>query len=754
MQGAEGSCSGVAAALHCEASTTRGEDSMLKHNLEPDLKAARQHIARLALEGTTAAFQVFADSDRSRRRLARGLAGTLDSVVSELRQAQRDGCGVFVAVNETDGKGRKEGNITSCRAMFLDLDGTPLPATWPVNPDLINQTSSRDGVDKFQCWWFIEPTTDFARWRTFQELLADQFGGDPKCTLLTQVGRLSGFWHQKDRDQPFQVRIVYEGFEVGVRWGLDWLADKFGFDLNAVADGPATTELPILQEPPNGWDDPRDVARAVAHLEEASSWRPTSNGEVSLFSMAHALRDLGISPEKAEELIAEHLPFGYPSDWPDDHIVRKVANAYKYAKTDAGTRSVAATASSFADDIAIDDGTLPSAAQTFGFTPYASRDPKTVHARAWLYKPSYIRQFTTGTLSHGGVGKSTLLTAEALAMASGRALLGVEPIERLRVALWNGEDPMDELVRKVEAARKYYKLSAEDVDGWLFVDSGRDFPIQIATQDKTGTKVATPIVKKLIAALRDNKIDVLIIDPFVSSHAVSENDNTAIEQVSRTWNEIAEIANCAVHLAHHSVKARGRDSEGMDFRGGGAALAKLRHLRVLNPLSDKDAKSRGIPLNKAPLHFRADQGKGNLAPPSTADTWFKLDSISLENANRARDGWKAEPDFVGVVTSWTPPEPGLAPSDDLIETALIALGDQVWKKTSQSRAEWVGTPIAKVLGLSSEDEGHRKQIRSLIHSWVGQGILVERIPLESDAHGNKRPGYAAGKLPEVDDDEH
>jgi hypothetical protein len=36
------------------------------------------------------------------------------------------GAGVFVVINETDGKGRRNENITRVRSQFVDLDGAPL----------------------------------------------------------------------------------------------------------------------------------------------------------------------------------------------------------------------------------------------------------------------------------------------------------------------------------------------------------------------------------------------------------------------------------------------------------------------------------------------------------------------------------------------------------------------------------------------------------------------------------------------------
>ncbi len=391
----------------------------------------------------------------------------------------------------------------------------------------------------------------------------------------------------------------------------------------------------------------------------------------------------------------------------------------------------------------------PGPSRGFAFTAYKTRDPATIQPRQWLLKPDYVRQFTTGTLAHGGVGKSTLLTTEALAMASGKPLLGVSPRSRLKVALWNGEDPMDELVRKVEAARKHFRLAPEAVDGWLYLNSGRDLPITIARQDKTGTKIATPEVQALVASLINNKIDVLIVDPFVSTHQVAENDNSAIEQVARTWNEVAETANCSVHLAHHAVKARGRDAEGMDFRGGGAALAKLRRLRVLNPLQAKNAAAIGIRPEQAPQYFRSDTGKGNLSLPSANETWFQLISVDLCNGEEFGD----DSDLMGVVQQWVPPELDLDPSCEAIAAIFVEMGDKVWRKTAQAGEDWVGSPIAKVLKLDVKDSGVRKRIQQLVLGWDASGVLKLAKPQESDAHGNKREGYVAGKLPEDEDGE-
>lgn len=49
---------------------------------------------------------------------------------SELLKKINQGSGVFVAINQTDGNGRKKENVTKVRAFFVDLDGSPLESLY------------------------------------------------------------------------------------------------------------------------------------------------------------------------------------------------------------------------------------------------------------------------------------------------------------------------------------------------------------------------------------------------------------------------------------------------------------------------------------------------------------------------------------------------------------------------------------------------------------------------------------------------
>lgn len=235
-------------------------------------------------------------------------------------------------------------------------------------------------------------------------------------------------------------------------------------------------------------------------------------------------------------------------------------------------------------------------------TPYEWRDPASIAKREWLYGYLLVRKFVSATVSPGGVGKSSLIVAEALAAVSGKDLLGVAPRERLRVWLWNLEDPQEETERKVQATALHYGLCPDDIADRLYADSGRDQPLVIATTGRNGAMIARPVVEGLISEIKARRIDVVVIDPFVSSHEVGENDNTAMDIIVKEWGKVAQRSNCAVHLVHHTRKMTGVETEVTtdSSRGGKALTDGCRVVRAVSRASPLGMWSAGNNLGTVP----------------------------------------------------------------------------------------------------------------------------------------------------------
>jgi AAA domain len=188
--------------------------------------------------------------------------------------------------------------------------------------------------------------------------------------------------------------------------------------------------------------------------------------------------------------------------------------------------------------------------------PFVWRDPKTIPPRQWLYGQHYIRKFVSATIAAPGIGKSSLDLVELIAMASGRPLLGVPVPKQLCVWYWNLEDPYDEIERRIAAILLHFKIDPAEIEGRLFVNSGRDDPLVIAEKHRDSVVIHAPIANALTAEIIARGVDALSIDPFVSCHRVPENDNGAIDAVTKAWSKIADTANCATDLVHHVLFRR------------------------------------------------------------------------------------------------------------------------------------------------------------------------------------------------------
>ncbi|UJX47315.1 AAA family ATPase [Xanthobacter sp. YC-JY1] len=140
----------------------------------------------------------------------------------------------------------------------------------------------------------------------------------------------------------------------------------------------------------------------------------------------------------------------------------------------------------------------------------------------------------------------------------------------------------------------HYGLTSADLcdpdrSSRLFVNCGRDMEIALATTSRDGTKIAEPVEAATLGTIRHNQIDVVIIDPFVSSHRVPENDNGDIDLVAKRWASIANSSGAAVELVHHVRKLTGAEAAIEEARGGSALMAAARSGRALSRMTKPEA---------------------------------------------------------------------------------------------------------------------------------------------------------------------
>jgi hypothetical protein len=377
-------------------------------------------------------------------------------------------------------------------------------------------------------------------------------------------------------------------------------------------------------------------------------------------------------------------------------------------------------------------------AVSFVPTVFEWQDPSEIPLRDWIYGKHLLRGIVSMTIASGAVGKTSLKIVEALALATGRSLLGQEVPKPSRVWLFNLEDDMTELRRRVSAAMIYYNIQPDDIGDRLLVDGEKS--LRITTTDHRGTKMNIPVINAVVNAIHDLAIDVLIVDPFVSSHDAPENDNGAMDKIMKQgWIPIARDGKCAVNLCHHTTKVDAGTATAMSGRGGGAVVAAGRSAQVLNPMTADQAKAAG--LESPAGYFSAINDKENLTPQTGLRDWYKMESVSLGNGGTGNLA-ALRSDNIGVVTRWNFPSNASFTEDvtaDQLQAIknLLKIGEH--RKDNQA-ADWAGYAVGKVLGLGASKAAmkphDRKRITLMLNTWVTEGHLKE---IKVNIDGHKKP---------------
>src|SRR5215510_5486779 len=298
----------------------------------------------------------------------------------------------------------------------------------------------------------------------------------------------------------------------------------------------------------------------------------------------------------------------------------------------------------------------------FILRPFKKFDTTVIPPREFLFGRHYQRRTVSGTVAPGGTGKSSEVMVEAVAMKTGRDLLGEGAKEPLRVWYHNGEDNMLELQRRLAGICQHYNIPlAEALGDGFFMTSGNEVPLRVAeTWSQVRLQTDHRLVKCITEAIGDNRVDVAILDPLVTLHSVPENNPGQMDQVIRIFTRMADGQNCAIDLSHHTRKLApgSADDYGIDdMRGAGAVKDAMRAVRMLNVMSPRDAESAGLMELERTNYFRIDRAKANYSGPAKTATWRQFVNVDLPNG-----------DAVGVVTPWRfPGQDGAPPSPEKAE---------------------------------------------------------------------------------------
>ncbi len=375
-------------------------------------------------------------------------------------------------------------------------------------------------------------------------------------------------------------------------------------------------------------------------------------------------------------------------------------------------------------------------------SPYEWVELEDIPPRPWIYGQDYCRGVMTLTIAPGGLGKSTLCLTEAIAMAAGRNLVAPSmDVERLRAWYFNLEDPKQELQRKVAAACRQHGLSKEDIGDNLFVDSGLDTPLVTATESEAGI-IVEPVFENIAKAVKARNLDIVIIDPFVSSHGLSENDNTKIDRVAKRWAKLANDCNISVSLVHHTRKNNGAGATDTESARGAKALTDAaRVVRVLNQMTKEEAEQAELEIGQHRQFFRLNRDKANLAPAEFERQWMQIVSVFPE-------GKEDDPHAsIGAVRRWEYPSVYEGVTVEHLRQFQRAI-DGKNPGANPRAADWAGHTLASICGMSPDDKSDRKKLVAMMAGYERSGA-IRRVQADHPNRSGTRPVFEVAEWSEI-----
>lgn len=215
-----------------------------------DMESAARFLAALDYKATSFVFQTFTDAKPKPQPdpLAHVIAGV--STNGPLTELHDRGAGIYVTINEIEGDRRRTEAVKRIRATWCEADGG-LPAAWPIDPTLINETSP----GRYHCFWLIAgdwPTDEAGKadFDAVMKCMIDEYGSDPGAKDLVRVLRVPGFSNRK-HGEPFMVR------------GCGGSGHKYIREEIVKAFKPKASR----EEPPHTEGTPTGIARITSALE-------------------------------------------------------------------------------------------------------------------------------------------------------------------------------------------------------------------------------------------------------------------------------------------------------------------------------------------------------------------------------------------------------------------------------------------------------------------------------------------------------
>jgi archaellum biogenesis ATPase FlaH len=598
--------------------------------LQPDLELALYFVRDLTgSEDSILTFQIIPEADGATAPPAI-LHGTLREVCDRLAAANRAGAGVFFAINELDGRGRRTENAVALRALVADDDegGVDLFALSP-EPSLVVATSP----GKQHVYWLLKPGEPLAAFSPAQRAIAAKLGTDPSIHDLPRVLRLPGFLHQKGGKAP--TLVTYEAWDRDRRHTVDDVLAAMG----AVPLPPAQPDPPRTSDAAACDIDLGVLTRAREYLRTIRAIEGERGDNATFKAAAALLYDFSLPREMAWELLREWNQTNAEPSWSDAELGKKLMNAEKHGKHAPGAALM---------------GDAPAyAAATPGISRFAFTSLEDVAEEEQTFLWDGFLPDGAFSIIEGNpdAGKTFMALDLAARISTGRAL-------------------PDGDVNDVLPRQKVLFLTAEDSLGKTIkprlIGCGADLSNIISQQSQGDALLLPGCLAALRSAIREYGIKLVVLDAlnnYLDASKVKVNNEQEVRQALKPVRDLAAEENVGIIGLRHLNK---KVEAGAFYRGGGSiALMAVARSVLLVARHPDDPDLRIVIPQKANL----------VADDKKAPVGFRIVSThsSPDGKARPRIAWERDIAAINADELLAPRKPG--PSPDVAAHAERVLRD-------------------------------------------------------------------------------
>ena len=183
------------------------------------------------------------------------------------------------------------------------------------------------------------------------------------------------------------------------------------------------------------------------------------------YAVAARLIEIGLSADRARELMAEHWNERCSPPWAGDELATICSNAASYAQARQGSGGPSALAAEFSSAVVID--AIPAATSAGKFDALFAQRTMTpvadIPARAWIAHRLLMRDEATVLAGPGGVGKSGFSLALAAHGAVGRDFAGYAIPRPFKTIVYNLEDSRHEMEARLYATCATYSMDPAEI---------------------------------------------------------------------------------------------------------------------------------------------------------------------------------------------------------------------------------------------------------------------------------------------------